>query len=274
LTHQEVEVWAREIVEAVLANQRIEDSRIELKSSWPDPRKAADRLAAHANAARGTSILWLIGVDEKNCKLTNVEPVELANWLRSVESFFDGFAPRLPIDVNVRIDGNTVVALYFETHQGAPFVVIGTKGSYPEFVVPWREGTSLRAARRDDLLKILVPIRRLFSLIEELDYNLAVVESTPNSASVGHLFRKDEFDKVMADATLSTLKDHDRKLVRTGYREMNRANQIVSAAINSLALVTTVGRPLDRAWQSVKDCKGHIESARGALLQSIKIGES
>jgi hypothetical protein len=60
----------------------------------------------------------------------------------------------------------------------------------------------------------------------------------------------------------------DRKLVRTAYREMNRANQIVSAAINSLALVTTVGRPLDRAWQSVKDCKGHIESARGALLHS------
>jgi len=274
LTHQEVEVWAREIVEAVLAKQRIEDSRIELKSSWPDSRKAADRLAAHANAARGTSILWLIGVDEKNSKLANVDPVELANWLRSVESFFDGFAPRLAIDANVRIDGNTVVALYFETHQGSPFVVIGTKGSYPEFVVPWREGTALRAARRDDLLKILVPIRRLSSLIEELGYNLAVVESTPNNASVGHLFRKDEFDKVMADATLSTLKDRDRKLVRTAYLEMNRANQIVSAAINSLALVTTVGRPLDRAWQAVKDCRGHIEAARGALLQFIKIGES
>jgi predicted HTH transcriptional regulator len=111
LTHQEVEVWAREIVEAVLANQRIEDSRVELKSSWPAPRKAADRLAAHANAARGTSILWLIGVDEKNRKLVNVDPVELANWLKSVESFFDGFAPRLLIDLNLRIDGNTVVAL-------------------------------------------------------------------------------------------------------------------------------------------------------------------
>lgn len=129
MTHQEVEVWTREIVEAVLANQRIEDSKVELKSSWPEPRKAADRLAAHANAASGTAILWLIGVDEKNRKLTNVNPVELANWRKSVESFFDGFAPRLPIDANVRIDGNTVVALYFETAQGAPFVVEGTKGS-------------------------------------------------------------------------------------------------------------------------------------------------
>src|SRR2546430_2866200 len=96
LTHQEVEVWTREIVEAVVANQRIEDSRVELKSSWPEPHKAANRLAAHANAAQGTPILWIIGIDEKNCKLTNVDPVELANWYKSVESFFDGFAPRLP----------------------------------------------------------------------------------------------------------------------------------------------------------------------------------
>lgn len=140
MTPQEVEVWTREIIEALMANQRIEDSRVELKSSWPEPRKAADRLAAHANAARGTPILWLIGVDEKTCKLSNVDPVELANWCRSVEAFFDGFAPRLIIDANVRIGSATVVALYFETEQGAPFVVEYTRGSYPQFVVPWREG--------------------------------------------------------------------------------------------------------------------------------------
>lgn len=120
MTHQEVEVWTREIVEAVLANQRIEDSKIELKSSWPEPGKAAKRLAAHANAARGSAILWLIGVDEKNCKLTNADPVELANWYKSVEALFDGFAPRLLVDANVRIGSDTVVALYFETAQGAP----------------------------------------------------------------------------------------------------------------------------------------------------------
>jgi hypothetical protein len=128
LTHQEVEVWTREIVEAVGANQRIEDSRVELKSSWPEPRKAADRLAAHANAARGTPILWLIGVDEDNRRLTNADPVELANWFKVVESFFDGFAPRLPIDAKVSIDGKTVVALYFETQQGTPFVVKSSAG--------------------------------------------------------------------------------------------------------------------------------------------------
>lgn len=270
MTHQELEVWAREIVDAVLANQRVEDSRVELKSSWPQPRKAAERLAAHANSARGTSILWLIGVDERDSKLSNVDPIELANWLSSVESFFDGFAPRLVIGLNLRFDGSTVEALYFETHQGAPFVVEYTKGSYPQYVLPWREGTSLRAARREDVLKILVPIRRLSALIDELNYNLLVVKATPTIASVGHLFRKDEFDKVMADGTLSTLSDSDRKIIMTAYLDMNRANQIVSAAINSLAIKTTFGNPLDRAWQAVSDSKQRIEAALEALSLFLK----
>lgn len=255
MTHQEVEVWALEIVEAVLAHQRIEDSAVELKSSWPDPRKAADRLAAHANAARGTPILWLIGVDEKSSKLSNVDPIELANWLSSVESFFDGFAPRLVIDLNLRFDGSTAVALYFETHQGAPFVVQYTKGSYPQFVVPWREGTALRTARRDDLLKILVPIRRFAALVDELNYNFAVVKATPTNESLGRLFRMEEFDRVMGDGALSTLTNHEKQLVTSAYLGMNRANQIVTAAVNSLALPSTTGRPLDRAWTALKTVK-------------------
>lgn len=270
MTHQEITTWTQEIVAAVLANQRIEDSRVELKSSWLEPRKAADRLAAHANAARGTPILWLIGVDEKNCKLSDVEPVELANWLQSVESFFDGFAPRLAIDANVGIEGKTVVALHFETHQDAPFVVIRTKGSYPEFVVPWREGTALRAARRDDLLKILVPIRRFTALIEELNYDLAVVKATPTNESLGRLFRMEEFDRVMADGALSTLTNHEKQLVASAYSGMNRANQIVTAAVNSLALPNTTGRPLDRAWHAVKDCQELIEAALAGLSRFLK----
>ena len=98
MTHQELELWTQEIVPAVLKNQRIEDSKIELKSSWPEPSKAAHVLAAHANAARGAAILWLIGVDEKGQRLTNPNPAELANWSASVERFFDGDAPRMVLD--------------------------------------------------------------------------------------------------------------------------------------------------------------------------------
>jgi hypothetical protein len=212
----------------------------------------------------------LIGVDEKNRKLANADPVELANWYKSVESFFDGFAPRLPIDANVRIDGNTVVALYFETQQGAPFVVEGTKGSYPEFVVPWREGTALRAARRDDLLRILVPIRRFAALIDELNYNLALAQATPTNESLGTLFREKEFDKIIADGALSALTDDERQSVTSAYLGMNRANQLVKSAIDGLALPNTMGRPLDRAWQAVKPCQQQIEAARGGLSRFLK----
>ena len=212
MTHQELELWAREITAAVLDKKRIEDSRIELKSGWPEPGKAAHHLAAHANAARGTPILWLIGVDEKAPRLTNPNPVELANWFQSVGRFFDGDGPRLVLDTNVRLDDHSAVVLYFETHQGSPFVVKNPQGGYPEFTVPWREGTRKRAARREDLLTILVPIRRF----------------------------------------------------------TNRANQIVLAAVNSLAIATTFGDPLSRAWKAVTDCKGRIEDARKALSRFLK----
>lgn len=78
---EEVELWAIEVVDAVLAGQKLEDFRVELKSSWPEPRKAADRLAGHANAARGSGLLWLIGVDENAHSLKTVDPIELSNWV-------------------------------------------------------------------------------------------------------------------------------------------------------------------------------------------------
>jgi hypothetical protein len=212
----------------------------------------------------------LIGVDEKAQRLTNVDPIELADWSKRVERFFDGYAPRLVRDANVRSGSDTIVALYFETHQGAPFVVQYTKGSYPEFVVPWREGTGKRAARRDDLLRILVPIRRFSALIDELNYNLDLVQATPTNESLGTLFREEEFDRVIADGALSTLTNDERQLVISAYLGMNRANQLVTGAISSLALPNTMGRPLDRAWNAVKDCQKRIEGALAGLSRFLK----
>lgn len=65
MTNQELEIWTLDIISALIKDQPIEDSRIGLKSEWPEPSKAAHHLAAHANAARGTPILWLVGIDEK-----------------------------------------------------------------------------------------------------------------------------------------------------------------------------------------------------------------
>src|SRR5687767_11462689 len=104
---QEVEIWARNVVDALTSNRPVEDIRLELKAAWIDPPNAARRLAAHANAARGSSILWLIGVDERNRSVTQIIPTELANWYPAVARHFDGEAPRLLVDLNILINAQT-----------------------------------------------------------------------------------------------------------------------------------------------------------------------
>lgn len=264
MTHQELELWTQDIISDVLKSHRIEDSKIELKSTWPEPAKAAHNLAAHANAARGMPIVWLIGVDEKVQRLTNANRVELANWSKSVERFFDGDAPRMVLDANVRSGGDTVVALYFETHQGAPFVVKNSTGGYPEFVVPWREGTRKRAARRNDLLRILVPVRRLSALIDELNFELAVTEATGTIASLGALFREDEFHQALRDGVLSTLSAALRKSITDAYVSMNRANHLVTV---TLAVPSQHRQPdqLSEAWHAVRNSRQLIDAALVAL---------
>src|SRR5262249_59576895 len=111
MTSQEIEVWTRQIVAAALSGQATEDARVELKAEWIDPQKAARGLAAHANAAGGSSILWIIGVNEKERTLTDPASTEKADWIASVASFFDGYPPTLVRDVNMIVKGKSVIAL-------------------------------------------------------------------------------------------------------------------------------------------------------------------
>ena len=60
-------------------------------------------------------------------------------------------------DLLIPVNGNTIVALLFETDR-APFVVKAQNG-YLE--VPWREGTRTNSARRSDLVRLLAPVVRL-----------------------------------------------------------------------------------------------------------------
>lgn len=157
-TH-EIENWALNVVDKVNAAQPNEDSRVELKASWIDPYKAARRIAGHANAARGEPILWLIGVDEKT-GVIGANLMDLASWYAQVESNFDGLAPPVT-PVNVPMVKETVVALLFATER-APFVV-KVEGT-DRLEVPWRGSTSIRSARRDELLRLLSPLQREPSL--------------------------------------------------------------------------------------------------------------
>ena len=156
----EIENWTLKVLEQLKAGERIEETRVEVKTIWINPQEAARKIAGHANAARGESILWIFGIDERNSNVVGVKKEELAVWWERVMSEFDGSTPTM-IDINVFIDGVTVVSLLFETDR-APFVVknpnYNKQKDKIKFEVPWREGTSTRTAHRTDLLRLLVPI--------------------------------------------------------------------------------------------------------------------
>jgi len=264
---QEIELWARDIVDSVLDGQPVEDSRIELKAKWIEAEKAAPRLGGHANASRGENILWLIGVDERNSSLTNVDTTEKGDWYKSVEKCFDGFAPRLLVDVNFKVNGNAIVALYFDTATEAPFVVKNPIGGFPEYIVPWREGTALRAARRENLLRILVPIQKVSSLLGELEFNLLVVKKAEEGRNtavytryIACPFEIKQFDNAMQNGIIPTLEETVRESLMNAYWAMKSANQIIIGATRQDIHAQNV-----EALNMISNCAGLIEIAQNKL---------
>ena len=157
---QQLDMRVIELVDLVLAGGRVEDDLVECKGEWPDPQKrsAARQLAAHANKARDEPILWIIGLDEKSHALTSPSPVEFADWWAAMSSRFDPPAPELEHHRVVAVgDQQVVTALRFLT-DGSPYVIKGggDDGTL-EREVPMRDGTRTRSARRDELLRLLVP---------------------------------------------------------------------------------------------------------------------
>ena len=134
--------------------------------SWPGPPQVAARqLAAHANAARGRDVLWLIGLPSQGARArTGVDIKHLQTWLDGITPYFDGVAPRVT-GFNVPAGGMTsgravrqVVALHIETTR-APFVV--RRGNAAE--VPWFDArdAAVRPAGRLELIKLLSPLEDL-----------------------------------------------------------------------------------------------------------------
>jgi hypothetical protein len=101
-----------------------------------------------ANAARGQSVLWIIGADEKANRVVGADGIDLASWPE-------------PQDLVVTFDGTPVVALLFTTDR-APYVVrnpdFGRVAGNIEREVPWRAQTAVRSAKREDLIRILIPV--------------------------------------------------------------------------------------------------------------------
>jgi hypothetical protein len=156
----DVESWAAGIADIATAGGRVEDSRVELKSKWPDDlNSAARQIAGLANAARGEPVLWLVGVSDAG-QVLGAPDVDPNNWWAGVRTQFnEDIAPDFDSFV-VPYKGESFVAVCFECSR-VPFVVVNKEKRIPHLETPWREGTSLRSARRSDLLRMLTPVSRL-----------------------------------------------------------------------------------------------------------------
>src|SRR6266536_181000 len=154
---QHIEGRVLNLVERVLNGARIEDFRVECKGTWPSAAKAARQIAGHANAARGEPILWIIGLDEDNNRVTGASEVELADWWAQVTAAHDeGITPGLTSLIVPVNPEQSVVALYMTTER-APYVIKRQDGQGPfEREVPWRDGNRTRSAYRHELLRLLI----------------------------------------------------------------------------------------------------------------------
>ncbi len=135
---------------------RIEDDLVECKTDWPDPQKAARRLAAHANGARGQEIVWIVGLDEERHCVHRVSDDEVASWWDQVRRHFDEeICPRVEVLRVPTSPEHSVTSLFFATDR-SPYVVTkgGEQGGFDRDV-PYREGNRTRSAHRHELLRML-----------------------------------------------------------------------------------------------------------------------
>ena len=159
MTKFEIDAWAIRAVTRLLDGQAKEDSLVEFKAELPPPKQAARWIAGHANAARGETILWIIGIDEDARRFSGLPPGELSDWWAQVQSVFDETAPSVQ-DQIVDVRDGAVHALAFDCNR-LPFVIKNQAGGQIDREVPWREGTSTRSARRSNLIEILAPVAHL-----------------------------------------------------------------------------------------------------------------
>lgn len=157
---QSVEAHVLEAIDRAKRGLKNEDARIELKREWPvDHAKAARRIAGHCNAARSPWVLWIIGLGEGG-EQGAIENHDAKSWFEAVRRFFNGISPECT-DYRVIAGDMRVVALLFDSSR-LPYVVrnaaYGDGGDKVELEVPWRELTTVRSARRDELIRMLMPL--------------------------------------------------------------------------------------------------------------------
>ncbi len=156
-TSIETEIWAMRVLERIRNGTFSEDSLVECKREISDHYKVARRIAGHCNAERGETVLWLIGVDERN-GITGWSRPDMASLLPQIWSHFEGDAPVTNI-VNITQGDVKLTALAFHSTR-PPYIVKnpdhGTKGHVIDREIPWRDGTRIRTARREEVMMLLL----------------------------------------------------------------------------------------------------------------------
>lgn len=185
---RQLEYRALRLLESLAAGRTLPDadSTAAVFRTWPGPpAAAARRLAAHANAARGREVLWMIGVlNQGNGPGASV--AKLDEWTAGVLPFFDGLAPRVTgikvplVPAQRKQPAKFAVALHIETER-APFVVRSGPRS-KKLEVPWWDPSTnlLRPAGRIELVKLLTPLQEVPQL-EILEADLTFYKN-PHSA--------------------------------------------------------------------------------------------
>jgi hypothetical protein len=182
----EIENWARQVIRRQGGGQQ-EDSLVELKAKWPEPRWTARQLAGHANAARGVPILWLIGVDGSS-GVVGCEDTEVGDWYNQIRAEFDGgVAPTLLGHPTFEHAGRFLVPLVFTTDR-PPYVIRNPARDTPKsgpfsLEVPWREGTNVRSAGRAELLAMLTETAPI-PAVEILRGQVVITPSTKDGTNI------------------------------------------------------------------------------------------
>jgi hypothetical protein len=179
---RQFEARVLECLERAVRHEQVEDAHVELKGTWTDAAKSARILAAHANAAGGSPVLWIVGVDGTTGTVVGAPKDEVSTWLRQIQAEFVDLSPDLVEHLVVpNPHGPAVVGMLFDTSR-APYGVRNPK--YPaaghsraEVEFPWRDGAGTRSARRSELIRILSG-NRLPPEVEEMDAWLGVELST------------------------------------------------------------------------------------------------
>ncbi|BCW40336.1 hypothetical protein StoSoilB3_18710 [Arthrobacter sp. StoSoilB3] len=147
-------------VDQIRAGHQVENDFIECKRDWPSDNKAR-QLAGSLNRAGGDPVIYIIGIDETTGKVHDVSGTDPLNWWTQITPKFDQTPPEMirHMTVPVAERGEHVVAVAFASDR-APYVV-KTGSANPSLEVPMRESTGTRTARRDELLRMLIPAANL-----------------------------------------------------------------------------------------------------------------